>query len=81
LIQYEFLIGSDGFDHITNRHHAHQMILFDDGKMAEAFVGHKRHALVDGLIWMDGTTNTWCVMISDTVVDLLDFPASTTLRA
>jgi hypothetical protein len=49
--------------------------------MAEAFVGHKRHALVDGLIWMDGTTNTWCVMISDTVVDLLDFPASTTLRA
>ena len=41
------LLGDDGFDQITDGHHANDLVTVDDRQMTDAFFGHHRKALLD----------------------------------
>ncbi len=50
LFDDKFLMGDDSFNDITNRNNPDKFILIEHWKMANTFIGHKRHALFNRLI-------------------------------
>src|SRR5260370_39547515 len=41
-----FLAGDDPADEVAKRHHTHNYVVLDDGKMTKTAVGHNGHAFV-----------------------------------
>ena len=49
----KFLFGDDGLNHIANRNNSNQLLVIQDRQVADSFVGHQRHAIIDSLIRAD----------------------------
>ncbi len=50
LLDGVLLIGDDAFDQIADRDHADQFLVTQDRQVADVFVGHDRHAVLDRLL-------------------------------
>src|SRR5882724_10824820 len=53
LLDHELLLRDDGLDDVADRDHAHQPFLLHHGQVADALVGHQRHAVFDRLLGTD----------------------------
>src|SRR4029453_7151782 len=51
LVDGLLLVGDDPLDQVADREDAHQLVVFDHGKVSHPFLGHEGHALVDSVLW------------------------------
>ena len=52
LVNQKFLIADYAFHQISDRDYSDEFCIFNDGEMANSFVGHDRHTIPDRLIWL-----------------------------